>query len=77
MQESKQEVPKVVSFVKPGGKSTEYLHSTLSTKFQGGDSNCLPPFWKKVYYKRKESAPPVNKFLPFTTDPLQKGLKAW
>ena len=32
----------------------------------------LPPFWKRVYPKRKEFAPLGSKFFPFTEDPFRK-----
>ena len=31
------------------------------------------PFWKEVYPKRKEFAPPGSKFFPFRVDPFSEG----
>ena len=37
-------------------------------------SKLFPPFWKRVYTKRKEYAPPGSNFFPFRVDTFQRRL---
>ena len=45
--------------------------------FKGGNAgeNILPPFWKGVFYKRKEFASFGSKFFPFRVGPFLSAVK--
>ena len=60
---------------------TTFSATNLSCDLKGVD-NCrvnnsftmvLHPFWKGIYYKRKEFAPIGSKFFPFRADPFSEG----
>ena len=51
------------------GTNREPIHSQGKQLCQ----NRLPPFWKGVYSKRKEFAPLVSKFFPFSADFFSEG----